>query len=741
MTSLCSYCASPLQDGLVCSVCSWDNEQPWQQKRPIGSVCEGVQAHSWTCASCNTTNDMTLPYCELCELAFVDSEVSHVRRASQVPQPAPKDRSHSILENKLELFYAIFNPEKLDTVPELARKYEGRVGVLNAQLFKIYGTDLSAADAPTVNMLVCDDDDDDDEDRPERSRSHSPDAPGQRLQRSFSPTPSHLHSLTTTPPGPRASTTSELTSSSPPLRSSHDDENLHKVSVLTLAPPLPASGPPPALIHRSISAGTNARASTVSTASTISTISTTPVPRRSPALPMIPPSKPPARQTLQLPGASPDAADALLEPSPSGVPGDVSEAFNALQPRPLANARRMQYAVSMRNNVQVKVNPQYMEHAPMVVIPFSKLVCLKKFPEREKRGALTVPYTSLTRSRSLVVYISHSPIGHREKMDFKGNPKLNLIIKSIQCWLETWAKGLEVYLWMMPLCAPSSSHMQSALSYMERCDCALIPIVDVAHDRWEFTRSHQGVFVDYMAHAFQEHLKTAWGRLDLIAATRVTRLADTFDVFVLMGQGPNFRGCRPMFVYGSKEALAGAPPLLLPEVRPVDVQTYLPTRGRPSFKGKRDLEVVSAMFRRLSTVFQDQQASGYKGPTDGEGYPHGHGVRTFENGDRYNGEWVHGREHGFGVYLYQDGSKYEGEWRDGKRHGKGVFVFWSGNVEESEYVSDLQHGKASFKRIDGCVSTGQYSQGKRVGVWVRLDPEGNEAMRSRYEDGVQLGRD
>ena len=41
-------------------------------------------------------------------------------------------------------------------------------------------------------------------------------------------------------------------------------------------------------------------------------------------------------------------------------------------------------------------------------------------------------------------------------------------------------------------------------------------------------------------------------------------------------------------------------------------------------------------------------------------------------GDRYEGEWQHGKESGTGTAQAPDGSTFYGYWVDGKRHGEGV---------------------------------------------------------------------
>ena len=69
-------------------------------------------------------------------------------------------------------------------------------------------------------------------------------------------------------------------------------------------------------------------------------------------------------------------------------------------------------------------------------------------------------------------------------------------------------------------------------------------------------------------------------------------------------------------------------------------------------------------------------------------YPAGvyQATRSYENGDKYIGEFVNGQFHGKGIYTYANGDKYEGEFVNGKFTGKGNFTYsngkqFTGNLE------------------------------------------------------------
>ncbi len=67
------------------------------------------------------------------------------------------------------------------------------------------------------------------------------------------------------------------------------------------------------------------------------------------------------------------------------------------------------------------------------------------------------------------------------------------------------------------------------------------------------------------------------------------------------------------------------------------------------------------------------------------------GTRTYENGDKYVGDFVKGKLNGKGTYTYANGNKYVGDFVDNKFHGKGSFICSNGkqymeNVENIEPI-------------------------------------------------------
>jgi hypothetical protein len=63
------------------------------------------------------------------------------------------------------------------------------------------------------------------------------------------------------------------------------------------------------------------------------------------------------------------------------------------------------------------------------------------------------------------------------------------------------------------------------------------------------------------------------------------------------------------------------------------------------------------------------------------------GVRTYENGDKYEGEFTNRNLNGKGTYTYANGDKYEGEFVGGKFTSRGTFTCSNGK----QFTGDLEN--------------------------------------------------
>lgn len=78
------------------------------------------------------------------------------------------------------------------------------------------------------------------------------------------------------------------------------------------------------------------------------------------------------------------------------------------------------------------------------------------------------------------------------------------------------------------------------------------------------------------------------------------------------------------------------------------------------------------------------------------GRKHGKGIKTWANGDRYEGDFIDDRLEGFGIYVFGRGpwagERYEGDYLDGRRHGYGVYRWATGDVYRGPWREDTAIG-------------------------------------------------
>ncbi len=90
-------------------------------------------------------------------------------------------------------------------------------------------------------------------------------------------------------------------------------------------------------------------------------------------------------------------------------------------------------------------------------------------------------------------------------------------------------------------------------------------------------------------------------------------------------------------------------------------------------------------------------------------------IYVWENGDRYEGEFVDGLFHGQGTIIFSDGSSYVGEYKDGKKNGQGTATFSDGSSYVGEYKDGKRNGQGAYIYENGYSWIGEWEndeQGK-----------------------------
>lgn len=85
---------------------------------------------------------------------------------------------------------------------------------------------------------------------------------------------------------------------------------------------------------------------------------------------------------------------------------------------------------------------------------------------------------------------------------------------------------------------------------------------------------------------------------------------------------------------------------------------------------------------------------------------------TLDNGKiNYNGYVVANKMSGFGKLTFENGDKYEGNFKNGIFNGQGTFTSASGWVYEGQFKNGLAHGQGKLTTETQVVYQGKFEQG------------------------------
>mmetsp|Transcript_23848 Transcript_23848/g.42232 ORF Transcript_23848/g.42232 Transcript_23848/m.42232 type:complete len:328 (-) Transcript_23848:41-1024(-) len=164
---------------------------------------------------------------------------------------------------------------------------------------------------------------------------------------------------------------------------------------------------------------------------------------------------------------------------------------------------------------------------------------------------------------------------------------------------------------------------------------------------------------------------------------------------------------------------------------------------------------------------------------------HGVGTLTFNDGDKYHGQfskgkfcgqgsieanlqayegsWDQDEMHGFGKFICECGdvyigiwerdlrnwqgrmvtigqAVYEGSWREGLRHGYGIESWPDGQIYEGEFEEDMYHGQGRMQYPDQRVYEGGWTRGIKHGKGTITEANGDiyDAEYSNCTDGRRV---
>ena len=109
-------------------------------------------------------------------------------------------------------------------------------------------------------------------------------------------------------------------------------------------------------------------------------------------------------------------------------------------------------------------------------------------------------------------------------------------------------------------------------------------------------------------------------------------------------------------------------------------------------------------------------------------------TKTYDNGDKYEGEVIGDLKDGKGVMKYKGGNEYNGEWKKDKKEGKGVFIYKSGSKYEGSFKNNVKDGNGVFYYKNGDKYQGEFKNGEKAGKGVKFFANGNKYDGEWEED-------
>lgn len=111
----------------------------------------------------------------------------------------------------------------------------------------------------------------------------------------------------------------------------------------------------------------------------------------------------------------------------------------------------------------------------------------------------------------------------------------------------------------------------------------------------------------------------------------------------------------------------------------------------------------------------------------------GHGIYTWPDGTRYEGEWRNDKKEGRGTYTWSDGTRYEGEWLDDKKDGRGTLTRENGERYKGEWRDDKKEGRGTFTWPDGVHYEGEWLDDEK-------DGRGILTYKGKWRNGEYIGK-
>ena len=187
-------------------------------------------------------------------------------------------------------------------------------------------------------------------------------------------------------------------------------------------------------------------------------------------------------------------------------------------------------------------------------------------------------------------------------------------------------------------------------------------------------------------------------------------------------------------------AVASAPAAPPPAAKGPDLQP-----GKEIAPGVRELTFADGSIYRGAVRGSTLHGKGeyvsksfkYEGEWN-EGLKQGHGLYTWESGDRYEGTFAGDRPDGKGTYKFFNGDSYEGEVKQGVIAGRGVYVARNGDTFEGPFVNGKLEGVGVYKFATGDRYEGEMHEGRIQGTG-RYYSRNGDRIEGTFVDGKPQG--
>ena len=110
---------------------------------------------------------------------------------------------------------------------------------------------------------------------------------------------------------------------------------------------------------------------------------------------------------------------------------------------------------------------------------------------------------------------------------------------------------------------------------------------------------------------------------------------------------------------------------------------------------------------------------------------HGQGTFTYSKGGTYIGEFKNNHQHGQGTRIYPGVGKYVGEWKESNRIGQGTYTSADGNYKYVGEFKGLQHGQGTETLGSGETKTGFWKKGSYCGTKAQCDAKEEKATKAK----------